>query len=383
MHLRMARPSQLSPLALDRALERGWYRMRQAMFTCRFLTRDSGLYSVVWTRLPLAETAPSKSQRRRLRRVRRDLRVSIGPLQLDQEREQLYSRYRASVEGDRAPSLRETLFEDAIAPAALPVTLTAWDTHGDPDPPLQARNLFETWEVRIHTPDGRLVGLSIFDQGEEALQSIIGIYDPDYARYGLGAATMLLEAEHGRALGFSHHYSGYVVPGLDSFEYKHQIGPLEAMLPQGGVGQGGRWLPYAALDLDQLPAARIQAQLAQICRELDLLGIPCRQRLYPPYRFVQLNRLAERALGEPMYIEVDHQAGGPFRLGISVDIDQGMLQVDLLSQGRDISHMVSDVSEGSLHQPEMHVLTRIARICQTASMAELLGVVQAACRRSA
>ena len=377
----MARPSHISPLALDRALARGWYRMRQAMFTCRFLTRDSGLYSVVWTRLPLATTRLSKSQRRRLRRVERELVVEIGPLRLDVEREQLYTLYRAHAEGDRAPSLRETLFEEAVEPANLPVTLSAWDVEGDPDPP--RRDLFQSSEVRIRTPEGRLVGLSIFDCGDQAIQSIIGIYDPAFSRYGLGAATMLLEAEYGRQWGFSHHYSGYVVPGLGSFEYKHQIGPLEALQPEGGVGQGGQWVPFGELDLERLPAARVRGALSELSRRLDRLGIVNQVRLYPPYRFVQLNRLAERALGEPLFLEVDHRAGGPFRLGVSVDIDQGRLQLDLLSRGRDISHMVSDVSASSAFAPEMHVLTRVARVGLAADVDEMVGLVRAVCRRSA
>lgn len=381
MHLRMARPSQLSPLALDRALGRGWYRMRQAMFTCRFLTRDSGLYSVVWTRLPLGTTRLRKSQRRRLRRIERELRVDIAPLQLDTEREALYTRYRAHAAGDRAPSLRDTLFEDAVDPANLPVTLSAWDVDGSPDPP--RRDLFDSWEVSIRTPAGRLVGLSIFDRGDNALQSIIGIYDPAFSRYGIGAATMLIEAEHGRELGFRHHYSGYVVPGLGSFEYKHQLGPLEALQPEGGVGQGGEWVPFEALELDRLPAARVVRSLTEVSQRLDGMGIPSRLRLYPPYRFVQLNRLSERALGEPLYLEVDQRSGGPFRLGISADIDQGRLQLDLLSRGRDIAHMISDVSPDSPLAPEMHVLTRVARVGVAGTVDQMLDLVRAVCRRSA
>ncbi len=377
----MARPPLLEPIALDRALARGWYRMRQSMFTCRFLTRDTGLFSVVWTRLPLDTMVLRKSQRRRLNRIHRDLRVDVGPMVLDGEREQLYSRYRAHAQGDRAPSLKETLFEDATAVANLPVTLTTLDANGDPDPP--GRNLFDTWEVRIRTPEGRLVGLSIFDRGQSALQSIVGIYDPEWARYGLGTATMLIEADWGRRQGFRHHYSGYVVPGLDSFEYKHDIGSLEALHPTGGVGVGGVWRPVERLNTAMLPAARLRETLLHVARGLDRSGVANQLRLYPPYRFVQLNRLQERALGEPLFLEVDQQRGGPFRLGVSMDIDQGTLQLDLLSRGRDISHMISDVSPDSPFLPEMHVLTRIARMSTAETPAEMVRLVRAVCRRSA
>ena len=68
---------------------------------------------------------------------------------------------------------------------------------------------------------------------------------------------------------------------------------------------------------------------------------------------------------------------------VSVDIDQGRLQLDQLSRGRDISHMVSDVSVDSAFAPEMHELTRIARVGLADDVDEMVGLVCAVCRRSA
>ena len=53
MHVRVVRPDQLSPDDLDDYLARGWFRIGQAMMTCRVVQFDGELRPAIWTRLPL------------------------------------------------------------------------------------------------------------------------------------------------------------------------------------------------------------------------------------------------------------------------------------------------------------------------------------------
>lgn len=76
--------------------------------------------------------------------------------------------------------------------------------------------------------------MSYFDVGRESLASLLGLYDPAYARFGLGIYTMLEEIEFARARELRFFYPGYVVPGLRSFEYKLELGPVQVLGEDGG-----------------------------------------------------------------------------------------------------------------------------------------------------
>ena len=61
---------------------------------------------------------------------------------------------------------------------------------------------------------------SIFDKGSSALESIKGVWDPDYSSYSLGLYRMLLEEQYGQENNFKYYYPGYIAPGCPSFDYK-------------------------------------------------------------------------------------------------------------------------------------------------------------------
>ena len=46
-------PEVLRPEELDRYLARGWFRMRQSIFTCDYLMREHSVHSTLWLRLAL------------------------------------------------------------------------------------------------------------------------------------------------------------------------------------------------------------------------------------------------------------------------------------------------------------------------------------------
>lgn len=199
-------PESLTRAALDDYLARGFYRIGRSMITAELLMSDGDVRSAVWTRLDLDGYRFRRSLRKRMARNYNRFQVTVGDFVLDEERERLYSRYRASVEGSRAKTLDEV-------------------TGG-----VAGRALFHTREIAIRH-NGELVGFSWFDLGETSVQSLIGVYHPEYAKHGLGFWTMLLEIEHAVSIGMRYHYAGYVLAEPSGMDYKKQVGALEHFNP--------------------------------------------------------------------------------------------------------------------------------------------------------
>lgn len=344
MYFNLVRPEQLPPDVLDDVLGNGWFRMRQGVFTCRYLLGTHGLHTAVWTRLSLRDHAETRDHRRRLRRVERRLSVDVQPFTLTDEHAELYRRYRAHVGGDRADELHEVLYDlDGDVPPP-----------GRPVPP--ERDVFDTWQVVIR--DGaRLVAFSCFDRGRRALQSVLGVYDPDYAQLGLGIATMLYEVRFGRAHDYDWHYAGYVVPGVPGFDYKRMVGPLEAWDPVAR-----EWGPLADVDEATLPHTRLLDALGRVIERLRDDDIDCSLRSYPPYRLVHLNGLAERCMATPLFVECGHPQPGRARLALTWSPDTERYSLDAWTRDQDLSRHLPDHELPAEGPPaERHLLVRVGQ----------------------
>ncbi len=263
----------VSPQAIDDYLERGWFRFGGTMRTTRFTVwRERHLRTTLWTRTRLEGFRWSKSNRRLLRRIRRRFTVREGPARIDAAHEALYSRYIAHVGGERPPTLMDFL--------------------GGPD--LHAR--FATRSITIHDGE-RLVAFSYFDPGHTSLMSLLGAYDPAYARESLGYGTLVLEVEHARRSGMAFHYSGYVLPGEPSMDYKLRIGGIEFLHPDTG-----EWLDWSALPTVVLPDRRTLDALEELAHALGAHGIPSRTLLNPLFEIADSPAITERMVDQPVFL---------------------------------------------------------------------------------
>jgi leucyl-tRNA---protein transferase len=254
VHLRIQHPEAVEPDELDRYLSDGWYRVGQSMITCRFVsTKDGGpARGVVWTRTPLSSYRHSKSNRRLMRRNLRRYRVDEGPLVIDDEHEAVYASYLDVAPGERSATLADSLL--------------AGSEH----------DRFDTQEIALRDEDGRLVAFSAFDVGVEGLQSLMGVYDPAYARDSLGYWTLLLEVEHAIDRGLRYHYAGYVVPADKSMDYKLRIGEVEFLHPDEG-----QWRPWQEMASLELPAERLERALSEVQQALVARDLPAEVHSYP------------------------------------------------------------------------------------------------------
>jgi len=193
-------PDSLSGSELDRYLALGWYRMHQAIFTTTHLIHDD-CQRVHWLRFPIAEIV-DREPHRRIRKRNTIFTVTIEDLvNIRMDHEELYERYRASIDFNGALSIHQSLF-------------------GDEDADI---NIFITKCISVYDGDLLIAG-GYFDIGAHAGTSILHFFDPTYKRYSLGKYLVLLTLDFLKTEGFEFYYPGYVVAGNAKMDYKLFIG---------------------------------------------------------------------------------------------------------------------------------------------------------------
>jgi len=340
MYTRMIHPEALSSEELDAFLAQGWFRMRQAMFTCRFVMSDGFLRTAVWLRFPLPEHTFRKSQRRVLKRNDERFDIRFVPASVDSEKEALYAIYREDFAGDLAPDLNSVLYDD-----------------GEHD-------IYPTMCLEIRDGD-KLVACSFFDVGVDSMASIIGIYDPDYRRYGLGFYTMLAEMRLGMAEGLRWYYPGYVAPGCAAFDYKLRLGKGEFYDPELA-----QWRPYDELEAPDLPAVQISGALDALVDHARSEGHAAEKWLYPPYGVVGMDRRGDGFLTEPAFVRFDDATSGAGRLLTSFDAETGRYVVELFARVRDLKRHFGGIDHPRAGPRQCHDLLRRVRRVGTATSVE-------------
>ena len=337
----------LAPNQLDTYLSRGWYRMGQAVFTCRFLLFQDRLFPAVWIRLPLAGYHFRKSLRKLQKRNDRRFRTVVREAQLNPEKESLYQRYRRSFHGRIAPTLRSSLLDDADY------------------------NIFDTWEVNVYDRD-QLVAFSFFDLGEKSLASILGVYDPNYASFSLGFYTMLEEIRFGLRTGMEHYYPGYVVPGYDKFDYKLRIGPVQFYSEPTD-----EWKALSELDAYNLPPARMQRRLEEVRKQLESKGIRSNLFLYPPYEANLIGYWILDYLEYPLLLHCHAHPQHPIRLVLAFDHLQEQYRLFFCSTYDDLTDFfASGKNKGSAQYPsEMELLIKEEVVAESPSAEEMVSII--------
>ena len=226
--------------------------------------------------------------------------------------------------------------------------------------------------VRRPEGRGRLVAYSVFDRGRASMQSIIGVYDPDFSELSLGYATMLFEVRWGKEHELRYHYSGYIVPGVPAFDYKRSIGALEAWDPDLA-----EWQPLGEITPADLPAQRMQAQLEALDNRLHELGVPSTLACHPPYRLVQAQRLLDWSIGLPLVLDCGRLAGRRQRVIATYDPILERFRLDACRPNRDLSDLLAgDSVPEQGPPPEWRLLVRVRQLDSAHSVEEAAQVVK-------
>ena len=186
-------------------LRRGWRRHGISFFrpACPSCRKCRSL------RVDVARFAPSKSQRRTLRRnagVRLDVRRHPST---DPEQIALFNAYHADMHRRRGWPENETTADDYIESFLL----GNWEF---------------SREFRYYEGD-RLIGLGLVDELPDALSSVYFYHDPAWRSAGPGTYSVLREIESAQQTGKRWLYLGYWISDCQSMSYKSQYEPHEVL----------------------------------------------------------------------------------------------------------------------------------------------------------
>ncbi|MEM9173951.1 MAG: hypothetical protein AAGC67_01865 [Myxococcota bacterium] len=236
------------PEHYDQRMATGWFRSGPILVRANLLPLDEQIRGLVQIRLPVDDpTGASRSARRRFRRNRERFRVEFGPAKVDGARSALYEKTKAR-------------FMSFVSSALEPLVLG------------ENRDVFDTRECAVFDQD-RLVAVSYFDVGREAVAAQLALHDPDYAAYGLGTYTLLEEIDYARTIDAVYYYPGYVVPGQPRFDYKMQIGRVQYL-------EGSQWRRRATPPRRVRAAERFRAEMKRLGRALRRHGLPDDPKFY-------------------------------------------------------------------------------------------------------
>lgn len=191
-------PNSLPKSTLDTYLEKGWFRIRQAIFTCNFLNFNRTFYSAIWLRTALNNYQPNK-EFKKLQKLNASFGIEIKKASITPFKENLYSKYKTSITFETADSLDALLLDE------------------------QEHNVYDTHEICIYDKD-RLIAVGYFDLGENSAAGIVSFYDPEYRKHSLGKYLIYSKVNYCKAQGLSYFYPGYFAPHYAMFDYKLKIG---------------------------------------------------------------------------------------------------------------------------------------------------------------
>lgn len=194
------------PQVYGTALERGFRRSGGHVYR----PHCQGCRACIASRIPVAEFAPDRSQRRCLRR-NADLVLQVAPARRTDENFDLYQRYLAARHPDGGmDDPAEEDFERFLA-----------------------CNWSPTRFLELRRGD-ELLALAVTDVLPQGLSAVYTFYSPDYPARSLGTCAILHQVEWARSQGLPHVYLGYWIAGHSKMDYKLRFHPLERL-------REGRW----------------------------------------------------------------------------------------------------------------------------------------------
>jgi arginyl-tRNA--protein-N-Asp/Glu arginylyltransferase len=213
-------PKKYSAKMIDRFLAKGWYRMKQKIFTTTHNQYGNGpenINRVWWLRYNVNEITTHDSHKR-LKRKSAGFKITIEKfLDNSQEEHELYDIYRSHIDFDGYESLNEYLYGGE-----------------------KIDNKYNTYAIRIKD-NGKLIAVGLFDKGFYAAASGIHFYDPSYSKYSLGKLLILKTVEFMKENNMQWYYPGYIVVGKPKLDYKLFLGKDKA---QYFDYESKLWLPY-------------------------------------------------------------------------------------------------------------------------------------------
>jgi len=201
--------SKVSPRQIDTLLESGWRHFGTHFFRYNLAFNEGRLCYVFPLRIRLSDFSLSRSQRRIFKK-NRNFQTVVRPIEITEEKENLFNRHKQRFKSAIPASLYDFLSFDAASTPCKAFEICVYD-------------------------DEKLLAASFFDVGERAISSVYAMFEPEEHQRSLGIFTMLLEIDYARERGKSFYYQGYVYEVNSFYDYKKRFHALEKF------DWNGRW----------------------------------------------------------------------------------------------------------------------------------------------
>ena len=192
---------KVSPPHLDVLLANGWRHFGTQFFRYNLTFYNGRVCRVFPLRIRLSDFSLSKNKRRIIAK-NQDLQIVVRPVEIDEEKEELFESHKHRFKHNIPFSIYDFLSFDA---ANIPC---------------------ETLEVGVYR-EKNLIAASFFDVGETSVSSIYAMFAPAEASRSLGIFTMLAEIEFARKQGKDFYYQGYCYDEVSFYDYKKRFRALE------------------------------------------------------------------------------------------------------------------------------------------------------------
>lgn len=205
--------SQISSHQLDLLLADGWRHFGIHFFRYSFGFYNGDIRRVIPLRIKIQDFSLSKSQRRIINK-NKNLQTIIRPIEITEEKENLFERHKKRFKRGTPYSIFDFLSSDA---ANIPC---------------------QGFETSVYDGD-KLLAASFFDIGETSISSIYAMFAPEESKRSLGIFTMLLEIEFAKQNDKTFYYQGYSYEGESFYDYKKRFSGLERF------DWEGNWVKYS------------------------------------------------------------------------------------------------------------------------------------------
>lgn len=196
---------------MDILWAKGWRHFGSYFYRYSHLPKHDTIYSVLSLRIDLSKFQASKSQKRVLSK-NKDIAVVFKPAFVNQEVKDLFERHKQKFKENVPDSIYVFVSKK---PASIPC---------------------ESKSLCLYK-EGKLIGISYLDIGENATSSIYQCYDPDENKRSLGKFMILASIEHSRELNKEYYYPGYAYKESSHYDYKKRFSATEYFDWQS------KWLP--------------------------------------------------------------------------------------------------------------------------------------------
>lgn len=193
--------AKASPQLMDTLLENGWRHFGTRFFRYNLGFCENEICRVLPLRIRLAGFSFSRSQRRVFKR-NQDLQTVIRPIEITEEKENLFDRHKQRFKSGVPRSLYDFLSFD---PSNTPC---------------------QALEICVYD-DENLLAASFFDVGATSISSVYAMFAPEERERSLGIFTMLLEIDFALKSEKSFYYQGYAYEEKSFYDYKKRFRALE------------------------------------------------------------------------------------------------------------------------------------------------------------